>query len=234
MHRQEMHKRWTQLSRHKGVYLVLGAIVLVLVLSRFPIRVFFDPEALVHYLQMDQRCMACVFMGAQVVATVLGLPGAVLVVAGGAIFGLLWGTIWSTVGATVGAVLAFCAARYFLHDRLSQKFGHHPLVQRFNQTICRNALTCVLILRFAPISPFNVMNFLLGLTPISLKSYAMGTFIGIIPGTLVYTGLGVSGRKALQGDGVAGFSLALVALVLLSLLPLLIKRLTSKGTFFKD
>lgn len=221
-----MSKR-IKLSRTKAFYLFSGTLAIAFILHWIPPSLLFDPDALMQHLDM-QQCGVCIFVVAQVVATVLGLPGTVLVIAGGAIFGLVWGTIWSTLGSTVGAIVAFYAARYFLRDWVVCCFGHQKAVQQLNQMMSQNSLSCVLAVRFAPVSPFNVMNFLFGLTPVSLRTYTIGTFLGIIPGTFIYTGLGVSGRKALAGEGVFYLSLSLFALALLSILPVLLKRLRSR------
>ena len=82
------------------------------------------------------------------------------------------------------------------------------------------ALACVLAVRFAPISPFNVVNFLFGLTGISVTPYAIGTLVGIIPGTLAYTWLGVTGVDALQGGDWWPVLLCLSVLTVMSLMPL--------------
>ncbi|PSB20779.1 TVP38/TMEM64 family protein [filamentous cyanobacterium CCP2] len=213
-----------KLAQSKVFYLVLGAIVLSFVLDWVPVRLLLDLEALMLHINM-QACSVCTFILAQVLATVIGLPGTLLVIAGGAIYGLVWGTVWSTVGATLGAIVAFCLTRYLLRNRVEKRFGHHKLMRRLCQITHRNAFSCVLAIRIVPISPFNLVNFLLGLTPIGLKPYALGTLIGIIPGTMAYTGLGISGRKALAGEGMGHLSIALCALVLLSLLPSCLKRM---------
>lgn len=220
-----MGLRLNRLSRTKAIGLVLSAIGLVLLLHWLPLSVLFDPNALIQHIDMETRCSACLFVMVQIVATLLGLPGTILVIAGGVLYGLVWGTIWSTIGATLGAIAAFCMARYLLHDWVERWFGRHKALQRLHCTMRQNSLSCVLAIRFTPISPFNVMNFLLGLTPIGLKPYALGTFIGIIPGTIAYTGLGVSGRKALEGEGVIYLGITMLALMLLSLAPVLIKTL---------
>ena len=95
--------------------------------------------------------------------------------------------------ATLGATVAFWLARYLLHSWFQKRFSHRPILKRLNQTLCKQGLSCVLLIRFSPVSPFNVVNFALGLTPVSARSYALGTLIGIIPGTMAYTWLGVTG-----------------------------------------
>ena len=155
--------------------------------------------------------------------TVFGVPGTLLTVAGGGVFGVWWGTLWSVLGATLGALGAFLAARYLLRDFIEHKFGQNKLINKFNQTIVTNPLNCVLAIRFAPVSPFNIVNFVLGLTPLNWFTYAIATFVGIIPGTLAYTWLGASGLDALNGSDRLSFFCALSFLTILSILPLLFK-----------
>jgi uncharacterized membrane protein YdjX (TVP38/TMEM64 family) len=156
-----------------------------------------------------------------------GLPGTLLVVSGGATFGLIWGTVLSTIGATLGAIVAFYMARSLLRHRIEQQFGRHKGMQKLNEMLSCHQLHCVLAIRVAPISPFNLVNFLVnfwfGLTPVGLKPYAIGTFFGIIPGTAAYTWLGESGLKVFRGEGLTELVGALSGLALLSLLPLLAK-----------
>ena len=185
------------------------------------IGVFFDKEALFDYLCCFGRWSVALFIGSHIIATTIGVPGTVLVVVGGMVFGLFWGTIWSVIGATSGAIAAFWVSRYLLRDWFKQRFSRNKALAKLNQIMDNQAFRCVLTIRFAPISPFNVVNFLFGLTPIGLKSYAAGTFLGIIPGTLAYTWLGVTGMEALEGEGLIPLFLALSLLVLLSLLPVL-------------
>lgn len=164
------------------------------------------------------------FLLAHVAATAVGLPGTILVIAGGAAFGLVWGTLWSTIGATLGAIAAFYLARCLMRKWVERRFGHHPALQRLNRMVQCHHLSCVLAVRFAPISPFNLVNFWFGLTPIPLKPYAIGTFIGIIPGTAAYTWLGASGMKVVHGEGWTELAGALMALALLSALPIWLRR----------
>ncbi|MEL6815227.1 MAG: TVP38/TMEM64 family protein [Cyanobacteria bacterium J06598_3] len=164
------------------------------------------------------------FVLAHVIANAIGIPGTLLVVVGGAVYGMWWGTLWSVIGATLGAIAAFLLARYFLHGWFKRRFGKRPFFQRLNRTLCQGGLSCILVIRFSPISPFNAVNFALGLTPVALRNYALGTFIGIIPGTLAYTWLGVTGAEALSTGRLLPLVCCLTVLMLLSLLPLLMQR----------
>ncbi len=210
------------------------AIVIILSLCIFgPLKVFFDGDYLIEkirYLQQYQCCAILGFVGIYAALTVIGIPGTVLTVAGGIVFGLSWGTFWSVVGATIGAIGAFWVARFLLHDLIEHKFGKHPALNKFKMAVNDRPFQFVLAVRFAPISPFNVVNFLFGLTPIHWIPYSLGTFIGIIPGTLIYTWLGVSGFEAVEGGDRLPFFIALGFLGLLSVIPLLARKKKPKST----
>lgn len=184
----------------------------------------FSQEAWVTYLEQQQAWSVAIFIVAHTIAALVGLPGTFLVFIGGIVFGLIWGTVWSVVGATLGAIAAFCLARYCLRQWVEQRFTQHAAMKMLNRLVQHNDLSCVLAIRFAPISPFSVVNFLFGLTRVRLKSYAIGTFIGIIPGTLAYTWLGVTGHDAWNGNGFVPFVIALALLAGLSAIPFLVQR----------
>lgn len=188
------------------------------------ICVLFDHQALTELINGAGNWRVAVFLVAHTVAAAFGVPGTVLVVLGGALFGLLWGTLWSILGATAGAIVAFWLARYLFHDWFKHRFVGHPrfkgIFKRLDHTMQEQALACVLAVRFAPISPFNVVNFLFGLTSISITPYAVGTLIGIIPGTLAYTWLGVTGVDALRGGDWWPVILCLSLLMVMSLMPI--------------
>ncbi|MEM9485541.1 MAG: TVP38/TMEM64 family protein [Cyanobacteria bacterium P01_F01_bin.116] len=209
--------------RKKHVWGLLVAAILVPCCWRL-ISILFDHQALTELINGAGNWRAAVFIGAHTIAAALGVPGTVLVILGGALFGLLWGTLWSILGATAGAIVAFWLARYLLHDWFKRRFCRHPrfkgLFKRLDHTMQEQALACVLAVRFAPISPFSVVNFAFGLTSISVTPYAVGTLVGIIPGTLAYTWLGVTGVDALRGGDWWPLILCLSLLTAMSLMPI--------------
>ena len=171
---------------------------------------------------------AVFFIGSHIIATAVGIPDTILVIVGGSVFGIFWGTVWSVIGATLGAIAAFWLARHLLHDWFKQRFSRSKRLHRLNQMMHHQGLSCVMAIRFTPISPFNVVNFLFGLTSVQLRHYALGTFIGIIPGTFVYTWLGVSGMEALHGESLLPLVVSLSLLALLSAIPIWAKRRMQK------
>lgn len=206
------------------LWLAIAFLVLCLLCCFTPIKGLFNEQFLVQQLHRCGPWAVCLFVLIYTIATVFGFPGTVLTIAGSVVFGLVWGTFWSVVGATLGAIGAFGVARYLLRNWAERRFGHHKALVRFNQAVIDKPLAFVLSVRFAPISPFNVVNFLFGLTSIRWVYYAVGTFLGIIPGTLAYAWLGVAGKEALRGGDRLPFFIALGFLTLLSVLPLAMKK----------
>lgn len=212
-------------SRYKtALWIALAVFVLVIICLYTPVNLLFNQTFLVMELDDLGDYAALFFVLSFTIATTFGFPGNVATVAGGAVFGLYWGTLWSLLGATLGAVGAFLLARYFLHGWATRRFGQQALLQRINRAIEHKPMNFVLAVRFTPLSPFSLVNFLFGLTPIDLKTYTIGTFVGIIPLTIAYTWLGVTGKQAFSGGDQLPFFLALGALTVLSVMPLLIKQ----------
>ncbi|MBD2073126.1 TVP38/TMEM64 family protein [Phormidium sp. FACHB-592] len=198
---------------------VIGAVCLYI-----PIAFLSNQAALVTELNHLGANAAFFFVVGFAIITTLGFPGNLSTIAGGAVFGLFWGTLWSLIGATLGAIGAFLLARFFVYDWAMRRFGQKPLLQRLNRAIAHRPVNFILAVRFSPLSPFSLVNFLFGLTPVDLKTYTISTFFGIIPLTIAHTWLGVAGKEALSGGDRVPFFLALGMLTLLSVLPLLVKQ----------
>jgi len=187
----------------------------------------FDYDSLALYLTHSGMWATFLFVGGFAIATSFGFPGNVMTIVGGAVFGLAWGTLWSLIGATLGAIGAFWLARYLLHGWAERHFGQHPMLLRLKRMIAHNPMNFVLAVRLTPISPFSLVNFLFGLTPLDLKTYTVGTFLGITPLTVAYAWLGASGKTALNGGDRLSLMLALGFLAVLSVLPLLMPKRTA-------
>lgn len=126
-----------------------------------------------------------VFILGYIVATVAFIPGSVLTLAGGALFGLLWGTVYVFVGATIGACLAFLIARYAARSRIEKKLEDKPNFQQIDGAIGRDGGKIAALLRLSPVFPFNLLNYALGLTNIKFVHYAWAC-LAMIPGTFLY------------------------------------------------
>lgn len=157
--------------------------------------------------------------------TIVFLPGAIFGLAGGLLFGPLWGTILNLAGATLGATAAFLIGRFVAADWVRGRAG--PLVQRLIGGVEAEGWRFIAFVRLVPLFPFNLTNYALGLTRISLGDYVVGSAICMLPGTLAYTWLGYAGREAAAGNATAiRYSLlALAVLAAMAFLPRLVRRL---------
>ena len=162
-------------------------------------------------------------------ATVAFVPGAAVTLAGGALFGPIWGSVWNLAGATLGATLAFLVARYLAGDIVARKAG--GLLKRLIDGVDAEGWRFVAFVRLVPLFPFNLSNYVLGLTRIPLHHYVLATLVCMAPGAIAYTWLGYAGRGALAGetDAVRYGLLALGLIGAIALLPKLIRRL--RGSF---
>jgi uncharacterized membrane protein YdjX (TVP38/TMEM64 family)/rhodanese-related sulfurtransferase len=158
-------------------------------------------------------------------ATVAFVPGAIFALAGGALFGPVWGSLWNLLGATLGATLAFLVARTIVGDWVERTAG--GLVKRLIDGVDAEGWRFVAFVRLVPLFPFNLSNYVLGLTRIPLHHYVIATVICMLPGTVAYTWLGHAGRGALTGeaDTLRYGLLALGLLAAIALLPRFVGRL---------
>jgi uncharacterized membrane protein YdjX (TVP38/TMEM64 family)/rhodanese-related sulfurtransferase len=166
-----------------------------------------------------------VFMLVYVIGTVLFLPGSVLTLAGGALFGPVAGTFYNLTGATLGAALAFIIARYLASDWVARKAGGR--MKQLLDGVDAEGWKFVAFVRLVPLFPFNLLNYALGLTRIRLLHYILASYLFMLPGALAYTYLGYVGREtAAGGEGLIQKALlALALLALVAFLPRLVKRL---------
>ncbi|MGM3304395.1 TVP38/TMEM64 family protein [Anabaena sp. WFMT] len=142
---------------------------------------------------------AIAFIGIYIIATVAFLPGSILTLGSGIVFGVIWGSIYVFIGATIGATAAFIVGRYLARGWVSQKIADNKKFAAIDQAVGREGLKIVLLMRLSPIFPFNLLNYALGITGVSLKDYIIGS-IGMIPGTIMYVYIGsLAGNLALIG-----------------------------------
>jgi uncharacterized membrane protein YdjX (TVP38/TMEM64 family) len=160
------------------------------------------------------------FVAVYTVATVAFVPGLVLTLAGGALFGVLRGTLYVFVGAVLGSSAAFLIARYLARRAIERRIAGNPRFAAIDRAIGREGRKIVFLLRLSPVFPFNLLNYALGLTRVRFADYLVAS-LGMLPGTLLYVYGGrvigdvaavASGAKPPSGPGAwALLSLGLVA-----------------------
>jgi uncharacterized membrane protein YdjX (TVP38/TMEM64 family) len=143
-----------------------------------------------------------VFAAGYAVATVAMVPGSLLTLAAGAIFGLGKGFVTVFVGASLGATLAFLVSRYVARSWVETKLDGHQKFATVDRAVGQQGLKIAFLLRLSPLFPFNLLNYALGLTRISLRDYVVA-HLGMIPGTLLYVYYGrLAGAVAEVAGGV--------------------------------
>jgi uncharacterized membrane protein YdjX (TVP38/TMEM64 family)/rhodanese-related sulfurtransferase len=203
--------------------LLAGAIVLAIIF-----RENLDVVALQTWLHDAGMLAPAVFMLVYALAAVLFLPGSIMTLAGGAMFGPLLGTFYNLTGATLGATLAFLLTRYLAGDWMARRMGGR--LKQLNEGVEAEGWRFVAFVRLVPLLPFNLLNYALGLTRIRLSHYIVASYLFMLPGAITYTYLGYTGREAIAGgEGLIQkglFALGLVAAA--AFLPRLIGRLRQK------
>jgi uncharacterized membrane protein YdjX (TVP38/TMEM64 family) len=123
------------------------------------------------------------------IATVLLIPGSVLTLGSGILFGLGWGTLYVIVAATLGATIAFWIGRNFARGWVSRQLEKYPKFGAIDRAVAGQGFKIVALVRLSPLFPFNLLNYAFGITQVSLKDYVLGS-VGMIPGTVLYVYLG--------------------------------------------
>ena len=186
---------------------------------------------LIDFVAVQGFVAVFLFVAIYAGSVALSMPGAVmLTISSGLLFGQWYGSLYAVVGATIGAIGIFLVAKTVLGGAL-RKWAGLPL-RKIEAGFQENALNYLLVLRLIPVFPFFVVNIVSAFLGVSLRNYALATFVGIIPGSFVYAtfgaGLGsiVERREAFSLKGVLTPEIitALVGLAVLALLPVFYKK----------
>jgi len=132
------------------------------------------------------------------------LPGVWASMLAGALYGTWWGSLLVFVGACLGAEVAFLLGRHWLRDWARRQLQRAPRLLAIEQGVSREGLKLVLLTRLSPAFPFSLLNLAYGLSEVSLRDYSIG-LIGILPGTILFVGLGaLAGDVARFGEVLSG------------------------------
>jgi uncharacterized membrane protein YdjX (TVP38/TMEM64 family) len=223
-------------GERRSVYVKLAALVIIITVALLGFRTlglsrYTDAATLSSLVRglRDRPHIGILFVGAYALATTLALPGSVLTIAGGAIFGFGKGTLLNWLGATIGATLAYLLASSLGLDAVRRLLGRRA--ERLDQLAGAHGFATVLRLRLIPAVPFNVLNFAAGLAGVPLRDYLLGTVLGLLPATAVYTYFAdalLSGVAGARRDAFVRLLIAGLLLVALSFLPALLKGFSAR------
>lgn len=179
--------------------LALGGLLALLVAGRWLASLI--PRFAV-YVESLGSWGPIMFVFGYVIATVVMVPGSLLTLAAGALFGLTKGTAIAFLSATLGASAAFLVSRHVARREIERRLSADPRFVAIDRAIRQQGRTIVLLLRLSPIFPFNLLNYALGLTQVRFLDFVIAS-IGMLPGTLLYVYYGrVVGDVARLASGV--------------------------------
>ena len=143
-----------------------------------------------------------IFIALYIPPCVLLLPGSILTLGAGIVFGVVKGSVAVSIGSTLGATCAFLIGRYLIRDWVSGKIAGNGKFRAIDEAVASQGWKIVLLTRLSPIFPFNLLNYAFGLTKVSLKQYFFASWVGMIPGTIMYVYIGsLAGDLAKLGTG---------------------------------
>jgi uncharacterized membrane protein YdjX (TVP38/TMEM64 family) len=222
----------------KKIVILLCGIAAIVLFFWFDLGRFLTLESLksnrqelLDFYATHTVAMVAGFMSIYIIQTTLSLPGAaILSLAAGAIFGSTMGTIYAVIAASIGATLAFLVTRYLLREIVLARFGSR--LEGMNRELEQRGFNYLLFLRLVPIFPFFLINLAAGLTRLPLRTFILGTLLGIIPGGFVFVNAGASLASITSISGIASPRVlgSFALLGLFALLPALYTKLKGSTT----
>ena len=168
-----------------------------------------------------------VFILIWILTCVLLLPGLPITIVGGLIFGAFWGSVWTAIGSNLGALAAFLIGRYAARDMVSGWVENNKALKKIDDGVREQGWRMLMVTRLVPLFPFNLQNYVYGLTDISTGTYALVTFICMLPAIIAFNFAAGSAREVILAGGqpeavkrtVIYLAVAALLFVLISLIP---------------
>ena len=146
-------------------------------------------QNVLNWVQSLGAASAVIFVGIYLALTVCLVPGTILTLGAGVVFGAIWGSLYTFIGATLGATAAFLIGRYLARDWVSKKIEGNSKFKAIATAVAQEGLKIVFLTRLSPVFPFVLLNYAFGVTDVSLRDYVLGC-VGMIPGTVLYVYIG--------------------------------------------
>lgn len=192
-------KRSAAKSGFSWKWLLYAAVAIILVVAAKEFQVQDRLKQALDWVGQLGPWGPIIFIAIYVVATVLFIPGSALTLGAGALFGVVWGSIYVSVGSTLGATCAFLAGRYLARDTIARKIEGNERFAAIDKAVANEGWKIVGLTRLSPVFPFTLLNYAFGLTRVKLGHYVLASWIGMMPGTVMYVYLG-SLAKAASGE----------------------------------
>lgn len=179
------------MNRNRILRLIVFLLILgtgVFLFLRFDIPMLL--RTVMSWIESQGVAGALVFVAIYIVATVFFIPGSILTLGAGAVYGVVMGTVWVSIASTLGAFAAFLTGRYVARDWVAAKTEQYPRFRAIDQAVRREGWKIVFLTRNSPLFPFNLSNYAYGLTAVPAGGYLLASWIGMLPGTVMYVYLG--------------------------------------------
>lgn len=174
--------------------LLAGAVILLALAGAFlPIAAWL--EALLGWTRDLGPWAALALALVWLPAAVLLVPGSLITLGTGFVLGPGWGIVVVSLGSTLGATVAFLVGRRLGREWVRERVDRREVLEGVDRGIAEEGLKVVLLLRLSPIVPYNALNYALALTGVSLRDFVLGSWLGMLPGTVLYVGLGAGARS---------------------------------------
>jgi uncharacterized membrane protein YdjX (TVP38/TMEM64 family) len=155
------------------------------------------------WAQYHPYATGALFVAAYSLAAVLAVPGTILTLAAGFAFGVPLGVALVSFGSVLGAVAAFLLGRFVTRAWVVERIADRPRFRALDAATREDGLAIVLLARLSPLFPYNLLNYAFGLTAVRLRDYVLGSWLGMLPATVLYVYLGslAKGIAALTSGG---------------------------------
>ena len=181
------------MSRSSIVRIVLFVALIAVAaasLVALPVRTWL--VELIGWIQSLGVLGGVIFVLVYAVWAVLLLPGAILTLSAGFAFGLVGGTVAASLGSTLGAALAFGVGRFLARDAVARRIQGYPKFRAIERALTHGGVRTIALIRLSPLIPYNVANYAFGATEVRWGHFVLGSWIGMLPGTVMYVSFGAA------------------------------------------
>ena len=189
-------------------YLLIAIAVAVLIILGTKFGIFAQAQVLLNnaisWIEGLGPLAPIAFIITYIVASVLFISGTALTLGAGAIFGVVKGTVFVSAGSVLGAGAAFLVGRYLARDRIAKIVEKNPKFAAVDEAVAQEGWKIVGLTRLSPIFPFVVLNYAFGLTKVKFLDYFLASWIGMLPGTILYVYIGSIVKAVADSGGDSG------------------------------
>jgi len=206
---------------------ILILLILIALSFKFYFDALFNNKDLTQILHHYKKFAPIIYILVYSLAPVFFIPPSPFGLIAGVLFGSLWGTIYSLIGTVIGATICFYLAKYFFGNWIRNKI-YDSRFEKLYHDVKKNGWKIVAITRLIPIFPYNLLNYMFGLTEIKFTHYILASFIFSIPGCATYVIFGDSIIDVINGKFSIKFFIAVVLFIVISISPFMYKKVKEK------